>query len=65
MLTIGLDVHRRLSVPCVPDSYSKSLGTKKIRSEWDKLLLELSMSKEPFRSAAVTSPDQNNKRHHR
>jgi len=48
VLTVGLDVHQRLSVFCVLDHHGKQVETKTVRGGWDRLRGELAKIGRPF-----------------
>ena len=48
MLTLGLDVHQRVSVLCVLDHHGKHLRTTTIRGGWDRLRAALLKIGKPF-----------------
>ena len=41
MLTVGLDVHQRVSVLCILDHHGRHVRSKTIRGGWDQLRAEL------------------------
>jgi hypothetical protein len=41
MLTVGLDVHHRSSVPCVLDHHGKHVRTWTVRGHWSGLIEQL------------------------